>query len=228
MSPSALSEDGRRDLIARQHRALYGAEGPSYLPNAGITDEGSSRDPAANSQNLTGTGNRGPSPRGVDHFGMQGQTGVATDPPMQGVVQDSARDKAASPGGQPAPGFGTFEATTQSTAKASTTPVGEDSSHARQLSKSTTAPLAGSMGPIGSRPAATQVPGQQPLSKRTTSPLPTTVPYGFTASEQNNERANSSNSNAGKENAPNTNLGGWGSGSGVWGSNKIGATSVWG
>jgi hypothetical protein len=227
MSPSTLSEDGRRDLIARQHRALYGAEGPAFLPSASFGDDGSNRDPTASTQGLIGTGGRGPSPRGIDHFGGTGQAGPATDAPVQGAGQEPGREKAASPGGQSSAAFGAFEAPSQSTGKTSTPPVGDDGSHARQLSKSTTVPLVGGMGPIGSRPTTQQAPGQS-LNKRTTSPLPGTLPYGFNSGEQNNERSNSSNSNAGKENAPNPNLGAWGTSSGVWGSNKIGATSVWG
>lgn len=214
MSPSTLSEEGRRDLIARQHRALYGNEGQSFVPNA---------DPAAGQG-----GGRGPSPRAIDHFGMPGQAGPATDAAGQAPGQDLGREKGTSPAGQAGPAFGNFEGPNPSTANAPSPPVGDESAHSRQLSKSTTAPVTGSMGPIGSRPNTQQAPNQG-LKQRTTSPLPPSMSYGFNVADQN-ERSNSSNSNSGggKDNAPNPSLGAWGTGSGVWGSNKIGATSVWG
>lgn len=204
MSPSTISEEGRRELIARQHRALYGNEGAAFQPQTGYNDE-----QQAGGQQTTGQ--RGPSPRGNDPFGMPGQSQGPSD--LSGHP-----DKAASPAGPPKTGFNQI----------STPSAGEDNSHARHLSKSTTAPLAGGMAPIGSRPSTQQAPGQN-LNKRTTSPLPTSLAFGFGSVEQSNERSGSSNSNnAQKENTPNTSMGAWGTGSGVWGSNKIGATSVWG
>lgn len=229
MSPSTLSEEGRRDLIARQHRALYGGEGATFIPSPGFGDDGSGRDSSSASKAaMTGTA-RGPSPRNMDPFAMPGQGGPSGEMPGQGAPQELSREKATSPAGQPSTTFGTFEAPGQTGGTTSTPPAGDDGSHARQISKSTTAPLTGAMGPIGSRPSAQQAPGQS-LNKRTTSPLPSTMPYAFGAAEQGNERSGSSNSNAGagKESAPNPSLGAWGTGSGVWGSNKLGATSVWG
>jgi hypothetical protein len=206
MSPSTISEEGRRDLIARQHRALYGNEGATPAPGFGADDTG--RDQAGNMKTPIGAGPRGPSPRAADPFGAPG-------------LQD---DKQTSPSGPQSSGFGGFESVAQS-GKAGTPPVGEDGTHSRQLSKSTTAPLTGGMAPIGSRPH----PQGQAMNKRTTSPLPSSLSYGF-GSGENNERSNSSNSNnnAPKENTGSAALGTWGTGSGVWGSNKIGATSVWG
>jgi hypothetical protein len=229
MSPSTLSEEGRRDLIARQHRALYGSEGPGFVPNSGFRDDPANRDPSLAGNSQVGPVARGPSPRGMEPFGMPAQASQAADSTGPGASQESAREKAASPSGHAGPTFGNFDGPIQSTAKASSPPVGEEGTHTRQLSKSTTAPIAGGMGPIGSRPTGQQAPGQG-IKQRTTSPLPPSMSYGFNASDQNNERSNSSNSNSGpgKENSGNSNLGGWGSSSGVWGSNKIGATSVWG
>ena len=226
MSPSTISEEGRRELIARQHRALYGNEGPPFIPSSGFGDDPSNRDPAAAGKGPAGASGRGPSPRGMEPFGMPGQPAQASEVSSQATVPEPGREKATSPAGQT--GFGSYEGANQSTAQASTPPIGEESSHTRQLSKSTTLPLTGGMGPIGSRPTAQQAPGHG-IKQRTTSPLPPSLSYGFNAAEQHNERSNSSNSNsAAKENAPNPTLGAWGTGSGVWGSNKIGATSVWG
>ena len=205
MSPSTLSEEGRRDLIARQHRALYGES--SGVMSPGFSGDESPHDQAANPKAPIGAGPRGPSPRAMDPFG-----GTAE------AMQDGPRtDKTTSPAGQAAPGF----------PASATPPNGEDGPHSRSLSKSTTAPVSGGMAPIGSRPH----PQGQPINKRTTSPLPSALSYGFGSNEQMNERSTSSNSNQNpqKEGSSNANMGaGWGTGSGVWGSNKIGATSVWG
>ena len=210
LSPSTLSEEGRRDLIARQHRALYGEATGMMSPG----DE-APRDQSGNINAPIGAGPRGPSPRAMDPFGAPGQgaPGDASQDPSRG-------DKTTSPSGQAGAGFGAFEG------KSATPPIGEEGQHSRQLSKSTTAPLTGGMAPIGSRPN----PQNQSINKRTTSPLPSTLSYGFGSNDPNNERSNSSNSNsnAPKEGSNNAGMGAWGTGSGVWGSNKIGATSVWG
>lgn len=210
LSPSTLSEEGRRDLIARQHRALYG-EGTGMMSPG----EEAPRELSGNINAPIGAGPRGPSPRAMDPFGAPGQGGPGD------ASQDPSRgEKTTSPSGQAGPGFGTFEG------KSATPPTGEEGQHSRQLSKSTTAPLTGGMAPIGSRPN----PQNQSISKRTTSPLPSALSYGFGSNDPNNERSNSSNSNsnAPKEGSNNAGMGAWGTGSGVWGSNKIGATSVWG
>lgn len=202
MSPSGISEEGRRDLIARQHRALYGNDGNPLNASAGYPgDEGQQNQPG----NPTIGGPRGPSPRNMDRFGAPGQGQSQEN-------SDQARNDK--------PTFGGFDQ-----AVTSGTGTNEEGGHSRQLSKSTTAPLAGGMAPIGSRPN----PQNQTLNKRTTSPMPSGLGYGFGATDQSNERSNSSNSNANasKEGSSNTGMGGWGTGSGVWG-NKIGTTSVWG
>ncbi|KIW10265.1 hypothetical protein PV08_11227 [Exophiala spinifera] len=222
MSPSTLSEEGRRELIARQHRALYGGEGSSFVGQVpfGENQGGPSSD-------TTPGAVRGQSPRGADPFGMGGQ-GTQGD----GVSQptDMSRgDKAASPVGQPSAGFGGLDAAISSSGKVPTPPSGEESSHSRTISKSTTAPVTGGgMGPIGSRPGGQQGPNQ-PLNKRTTSPLPSSLGYGFSPNEQNADRSASASSNANNQKeSGNSGMGAWGTGSGVWGSNKIGTTSVWG
>jgi hypothetical protein len=198
MSPSGISEEGRRELIARQQRALYGNEGNMLNAPAGYPGEEGQQQAGATPIG----GPRGPSPRNMDRFGPPGQ-GQAQEPTDQALGSK--------------PTFGGFDQ-----AISSGTGPNDDGGHSRQLSKSTTAPVSGGMAPIGSRPN----PPNQPLNKRTTSPMP----FGFGPTDQNNERSNSSNSNANppKEGAGNTGMGTWGTGSGVWGNNKIGTTSVWG
>ena len=238
MSPSTLSEEGRRGLIARQHRALYGNEGAAggFVPQGGYSEDGNAqRDSSSGVPTSSAGGIRGNSPRGMDPFGM-GQAGTQSGPTdnstqdTSNASQESGRgNSAASPVTGTAPGnFTNFESAAQQGGKPSSSPSGGESP-TRQVAKSTTAPIGSGMGPIGSRP---QQQGQNPgLNKRTTSPLPSSLNYNFGSSEQNNnERAGSSNSssnNAQKENSSQS-MGAWGTGSGVWGSNKIGATSVWG
>lgn len=233
MSPSALSEEGRRELIARQHRALYGGDGSAFMgqPQFG-TDDAGSRDQTGVAPNSAAGAGRGSSPRGADPFGIPSQPtqGEGNGQSSASGQEGSRADKAASPSGQASAGFGNFETPGQSASgKPPTPPSGEETSHSRQISKSTTAPVIGGMGPIGSRPNVQQAPSQS-LNKRTTSPLPSSLGYGFGNNEQNNDRAGSANSNSNvqKESSSNTGMGAWGTGSGVWGSNKIGTTSVWG
>lgn len=203
MSPSTLSEEGRRELIARQHRALYGPDGPGFSPHGTYSQEGGSADQPAQSQGSGPQGMRGPSPRGLDPFGMPGQSENS---------QQSSEGKTTSP-------------SSHQQGKTATPPTGDESSHSRTISKSTTAPVIGSMGPIGSRPNAQHNAGQS-LNKRTTSPLPTSsLGYGFGVSEQNNERTSSSQAGANQKENTTPAIGPWGTGSGVWG-NKVGA-SVW-
>ncbi|KIW96951.1 uncharacterized protein Z519_02342 [Cladophialophora bantiana CBS 173.52] len=231
MSPSTLSEEGRRELIARQHRALYGGDPAAFVGQVPFsTEDGNSRDQAgAVSGNGPGAP-RGPSPRTSDPFGVPGQT-TQGESGAQGTSsgQEASRaEKATSPSAQTSSGFGTFDTSIQAPGKAPTPPSGEESSHSRQISKSTTAPVSGGMGPIGSRPNVQQAPNQS-INKRTTSPLPSSLGYGFGSNEQNADRAGSANSNSNAQKESSTSgMGAWGTGSGVWGSNKIGTTSVWG
>ncbi len=220
MSPSTLSEEGRRDLIARQHRALYGGDPAAFVGQVPFSPEdGNGRDMAGSVQGGVTGAPRGQSPRGTDPFSPQGEANPASG-------QDTSRGEKGVSSSTQAPGFGTFEPST--TGKAPTPPTTDESSHARSISKSTTAPIIGGMGPIGSRPNPQQAPNQS-INKRTTSPLPSSLGYSFGGNEQNVDRVGSANSNANNQKeSSNTAMGGWGTGSGVWGNNKIGTTSVWG
>lgn len=75
-SPVAVSEDSRRDLLARQHRALYGNESPAFFPPGAL--EESSR-PASQAASTSGV--RGASPRSVGGpFSLTGSTEAQTPP----------------------------------------------------------------------------------------------------------------------------------------------------
>lgn len=239
MSPSTMSEEGRRELLARQHRALYGNDANNFLPQGGFGEEGTSgRDSGSTIPTTTVGGMRGNSPRTVDPFGMGQVSGQQApvdkaNPASSISHQDSSRaETATSPVGGTAPAqFGSIDTTAQQASNASTSPAGGESP-TRGVSKATTAPIGSGMGPIGTRLSQQQPPPNQSINKRSTTPLTSPMNnYAFGSSEQasNNERSGSSNSNpSAAQKEASSGMGTWGTGSGVWGSNKIGATSVWG
>lgn len=258
LSPAAMSEESRRELLARQHRALYGNDSPAYFPPGGFSDDGHSNR-AENATSGTPTsatgGVRGPSPRGVDPFGL-GQTqgsnsadGIgqgATATSSAGRQSPSRANSTSSPSTGANPSYSLYDSNAEQPVTSTSSPGGADSPSSRQLSsKTTTAPI-GSVGPIGSRPSQQTATSQAPnpaLNKRSTTPLPSPLGFGFAPNESassaapGNERSTSSASNpstsahaSGKENSSNSVGLGWGNGSGVWGSkNALGVqASVWG
>ncbi|KAB8236001.1 hypothetical protein ETB97_010662 [Aspergillus alliaceus] len=247
LSPAAMSEESRRDLLARQHRALYGNESPAFFPPGSFADDNSRPESQGGGTPTSTTGARGPSPRGVDPFSMaqtpvQGSTdGIAqTGASLQ---SPSRANSTSSPSSGINPVFGKYDNAEQPVTSASS-PGRADSPSARQApSKSAAGPI-GSVGPIGSRPAQPAGPihaANPALNKRSTTPLPSPLGFGFTHSDAGatNDRSASSASNpstsasAGtpgmKEASGGVGLG-WGNGSGVWGSkNGLGVqASVWG
>ncbi|KAF2751448.1 hypothetical protein M011DRAFT_483365 [Sporormia fimetaria CBS 119925] len=211
MSPNAMSEEERRELIARQHRALYGDQSALYTNN----NPTSSQDVRVNSS----AAGRGPSPLAFDPFGMQ-----HANASKEGAVQMPPRDKDATSGAQEMRGnsnsspsgtqsFGLFDGSQQANRTSSASP---GASPPLQGSKGNTSGVA----PIGTRPASNQ--GQQggaPLSKRATTPMPSPLSYSYSASEQNNNPGSSSASL--NPSSTVTDKGPiWGNNSGVWGNNS--------
>lgn len=183
-----MSEEDRRELIARQHRALYGDQSILYNSNNNPT---SSQDVRVNSS----AAGRGPSPLAFDPFGMQAQGASG-----EGAVQMPSRDKDASGGAQEAransnaspssnqnPSFSLFDNAQQASRTSNSSPGG---SPPRQGSK---AANGSGVAPIGTRPNANL--GQStgaPLNKRSTTPLPS--PLGLPP--YNNEQSNPITSSA--------------------------------
>lgn len=214
MSPNTMSEDDRRDLIARQHRALYGDNSSLY------SADGSRR----GSQDIRApSGARGPSPLAYDPFGAQAQTGA------EGVVQMPPRDRpenSASPAGNATaqPSFGLLSEPQQSRGTSNSSQGGSPPISGQQKGN-----VSGVM-PIGTRPAPGAAPG---LNKRSTTPLtPSSLSFGFNAgdaqSAPKDERSNSAASNAA---LGSSGLGNWGNNSASWGSGKNTLAvqpSVWG
>ena len=241
ISPAAVSEESRRDLLARQHRALYGNESPAFFPATGFADDASRPDSQGGAGNggtgtpSSATGVRGSSPRGVDPFGLTHTPGSAS---TDGVVHSSSAASAlqsptranstSSPSSGINPVFGEHPVTS---------PGGADSPSSRQApSKPMTGPI-GSVGPIGSRPISTSSMPNPALTKRSTTPLPSPLGYGFSAGDAGAEHAVSSAVNPPttaatgapgiKDPAGPVGLG-WANGSGVWGSKNSLQASVWG
>lgn len=246
MSPgSGMSDDERRELIARQRSALYG-EGASFSENGGFDENGTPRPGTQGSANPVAPGLRGHSPLAFDHFsasqgsnqgdanqvvGGDGQQAAS----QQGQGQQRSRaNSTSSPSSQPTSSFSIFESTAQQSSRTSTSSPG--GSPPRQGGK---APISSGVAPIGTRPNGQ--PTNPALNKRSTTPLPSPLSYGFAASEENtgNEKERSAATGQPNENGTSgapaaqgttgTSGLGWGAKSGVWGKNSLGVqASVWG
>jgi hypothetical protein len=236
MSPNtAMSEDERRELIARQHRALYGNDSSLY-------PEQTSRPGSQDARVAPTMGVRGNSPLAYDPFGLQGQNNSgepAVQMPSRGGEhhkdgQASGPNSTSSPSSNPTTNFSYLENAQQSSRTSNSSPGGSPPRQGGEKGQSGSANPA----PIGTRPAAgnqqSGAQGQNNLQKRSTTPLPSPLSYGFSANDQqNNERSTSASSNPSSSVADKgvpSGLG-WGSNSGVWGSSKnsLGVqASVWG
>ena len=279
VSPTAMPEDERRDLIARQHRALYGNDSSLYSDVA--NNKQSSQD-ARIATTIGGSSNQ--SPLAFDPFGMQrrmtenapqasqreqgkdmnigaaqqqqqnqqqqqSQHSQVQQPPQQ-QQRRSRANSTSSPSSNPTTSFSLFDSAAQQSSRTSNSSPG--GSPPRQGANAATA---GNVAPIGTRPYQGQ--GQAPnfsissnFNKRTTTPLPSPLSYGFTSGEQAGEgntgnRNNNGNGNVANPNERSTSAAsnpssattdkgvslGWGTSSGVWGSSKgsLGVqASVWG
>ncbi|KAJ5947880.1 hypothetical protein N7466_000895 [Penicillium verhagenii] len=231
LSPAAVSEDSRRDLLARQHRALYGNESPAFFPPGPLPDD-NSRPESQAAGSTPSSAVRGASPRGVDPFGLT-QVLAAADG-ASGLQSASRANSTSSPSSAINSGF------PEQPVPSTSSPSATDLSSSRQGSNKMGA------GPIGSRPVGPQTtaPNSNPaLNKRSTTPLPSSLGYGFTPGEaaaNANERTTSAASNpavTAAANAPGPKdsaaggVGlGWSNGGGVWGSKSgLGVqASVWG
>ncbi|WEW56422.1 hypothetical protein PRK78_001865 [Emydomyces testavorans] len=255
MSPAAMSEESRRELIARQHRALYGKDSSAFFPN-GLADDSQS----AGASSTAPSGARGPSPRGMDPFGGLGQSHgqTSSENPNQSsggpstqstaVPQTRSRANSISASTNPNPtSYGIFESNVaqQQQSASTSSPGATDPPTSRQGNNKSATPT---VGPIGTRPVpATSQAANPSLNKRSTTPLPSPLSYGFSHNEvgannssNGNEKATSSAPNpahsattgasgSGKKGSNNVGLG-WGNGSGVWRTKgPLGVqASVWG
>ncbi|KAI9812730.1 MAG: hypothetical protein M1827_004486 [Pycnora praestabilis] len=260
MSPSAMNEEDRRELIARQHRALYGNDSAPYYEAGGFGEDGQTPRPGtqgSSAQHSASGGARGSSPLAFDPFGMsqvQGQNGAIENAGQlpsneqfqgqkasmsgSGTLQQQQRSRAnstSSPASNPT-SFSLFDNAAQQSSRTSTSSPG--GSPPRQTTKSSTTAIGGGVAPIGTRPnQGGQGQASNPAhNKRSTTPLPSPLSYGFSPNDSSNGNGNAnerstsaaSNPSAGASDAGATL--GWGSRSGVWGAqNSLGVqASVWG
>jgi hypothetical protein len=223
MSPAAnagMSEEERRELIARQHRALYGNESNLYTGDKSGSRPGS------------GDVRRGTSPLAFDPFSHQAQggaEGAVQMPPRGGSNQEnssaateSREQSTSSPASNQNPQFGMFENAQQSSRTSNSSPTGGHSPPGQSGNHK-------GVGAIGTRPTVGAQAPIQGLQKRSTTPsMASPLSYGFSANDQSgNERSTSAQS----QEKGNYSSGGWGSNSGVWGQPKSGLgvqASVWG
>ncbi len=252
ISPNTMNEEDRRELIARQHRALYGNEAAPSFEGGNFGDESHTPRPSQSaSGNTSAAGGRGPSPHSYELF-LKGQAyaqgnkedgagqlgandqnqqqskGPSPKPQQQRSRDDCTSSPASNPPGQ---NFNLFEAAQQSSRTSTSSPGGSPPRQAK-------ASVPG-VAPIGTRPQ-TQV-ANPALNKRSGTPSQSPLSYGFAsntetlnANPNGNERSTSSASNP-ASGTKDSNVSAWGTGSGVWGNSNnnnnksLGVqASVWG
>ena len=224
-----MSEEDRRELIARQHRALYGDNSSLYESGAAS----SSSRPQSQDLRVSSSG-RGGSPLAFDPYSAPQQPG-SEGAAVQMPPRDRTGSTASPVSGGPTQGqqFGLLGDSQQPTRTAS------DSSP--RASPPLSAGSKGGVAPIGTRPAQVPIPNAAAASnKRSTTPLtPSGLSYGFSAESQApgvskaEERSTSAASNPTIADKGVAGLGGaaWGGNAGgVWGAGKGLAVqgSVWG
>ena len=209
-----MSEEDRRELIARQHRALYGNESSLYMGEMPLPH------PASQDARVLAASSSGPSSSHLafDSYGIPtsgpGDNGVQIQAIGGGNQSRSRSNSSSSPAANQGQ-YAMYENSQQAGQHNAPSPRSSPTRSGAQGSINGVAP-------IGTRPVG--APG-----KRNTPPMPSPLGYGYTDNKGNQsstERSQSVASNptsAGAEKSANL---GWG-GSNAWGSNKMQA-SVWG
>lgn len=215
-----MSEGERRDLIARQRSALYG-DGP-YPESAGFDENGTPRPGTQGSGSHSATGIRGPSPLALEYYKSQNQSEIPGQQEPHSATghapgqQRSRANSTSSPSSNPAGSFSLFDSAAQQSSRTSTSsPGGSPPRHGGK------APTNFGVAPIGTRPS-----GQAPnpaLNKRSTTPLPSPLSYGFAAANNDegqgaeiDGRITSSTSNPNSQQDAGLGWGGKNGGIGVW------------
>lgn len=242
-----MNEEDRRELIARQHRALYGNESSPQSEGGNFGNDSQTPRPSNTTSGNASAGGRGPSPRSYDPYAMgqsqaqnaigeagglnvkeNGPSGPSPKPQQGRSRADSNSSPASNP---PSQNFSLFENAAQQSSRTSTSSPG--GSPPRQAKTSNPG-----VAPIGTRPNQSQAPNQG-LSKQLTNPSPSPLGYSFSnsdhqtfnASSNGNERSTSAASNPSGGNNKDSNMSSgstWGTGSGVWGNKSSLQASVWG
>ncbi|KAI1854321.1 hypothetical protein JX265_012490 [Neoarthrinium moseri] len=211
LSPGSMSEDDRRDLIARQRSALYGE-------NGGLADETGSARPGASGLSTGPSSHRGPSPLAYE-YPRGAPEGAAA-----GIDQGSRN---ASPQSNPPNSRGPFDAAVHASRTSNSSPGGSPPRQGAPGQPGST------VAPIGTRPSISG-PSQASnpvLNKRSTTPLPSPLSHGFSASGNSDSIQAVAGGSSNPSSAAPDGYNGWGGRSGVWGKQSSGLgvqASVWG
>lgn len=230
LSPGGMSEDARRELIARQRSALYG-EGP-FGDSGGYIDETGTPRSGIPGHHGGPSSLRGPSPLAVDYGrSLPGHSDAGPQPSnadaAMGTNQQhlSRTSSNASPQSNPPGARGPLEGTAahQANRTSNSSPGGGSPQNGKPTGKT--------VAPIGTRPSvsSTQGPTNPALSRQSTTPLPSPLNHGYSApgnNEGNNQNTSGGQSNNVASTEGTTGLGNWGQRGGPWGSKA--QTSVWG
>ena len=218
MSPNGMNEEERRELIARQHRALYGNDSSLYMN----PDNSPSRPISQDARVLAAaSGPHGASPLNFDSFGMPSGSsteGGVSMPPQSGVKPEPRENNTTSPAPK-SNNFAMYESQQAPSQNAgSTSPSNSPAPQNQKISSSS------GVAPIGTRP----VPGTAP-GKRNTPPQPSPLGYGQAGErmQQSGTQERSQSASSNPTTGEKTVGFGWNGNSGPWGQNKMQA-SVWG
>ncbi|KAK4168764.1 hypothetical protein QBC43DRAFT_106031 [Cladorrhinum sp. PSN259] len=233
LSPGSMSEEDRRKLISQQRSALY--EG-GYLEDSGSPRSG--LPPPSGPSSM-----RGPSPLAYEYGHgrvppIHTDTGSAAEagqqgPQSAGAIERSRANSNSSPQSNPTGSKGVFDspAGQQPTRTSASSPGGSPPRQGTLGGKSGQ----GSVAPIGTRPSVTSAATNSALNKRSTTPLPSPLSQGYSASgNDENAPKNSGSTNAAATTTgetSNVGLSGWPARPGGGWGNKPGLgvqASVWG
>lgn len=222
LSPGGMSEDARRELIARQRSALYG-EGPfgeatGYIDETGTPRQGLPAHPGGPSSM------RGPSPLAYEYGrnAPEGGPQSSVEPSSTGAQQRERTSSNASPQSNPSGPKGPLE---QANRTSNSSPGGGSPQNGKP-------PAGKTVAPIGTRPSvssSSQGPVNPALARQSTTPLPSPLNHGYGApgsgEPTTSTGASNPSSTAASGNEGTTGLSSWGQRAG-WGPKA--QTSVWG
>ncbi|RAL64868.1 hypothetical protein DID88_001464 [Monilinia fructigena] len=178
-----MNEEERRELIARQRSALYG-EGPAFNAENGGFDENGT--PRPTTQGSTSQALNAPPVKEKTQISralLSAISPINTTAQAPGK-QRSRANSTSSPSSNPT-SFSLFESAAQQSSRTSTSSPG--GSPPRQGGKAG----AGGVAPIGTRPSGQAA--NPALNKRSTTPLPSPLSYGYAANDSTTESKDARN-----------------------------------
>lgn len=228
LSPGNLSEEARRDLIARQRSALYG-EGP-FSDNGGYIDE-----TGAPRQGVPTHHGGPPNLRGASPLAYEYGRNQPSHPEAAAAAAATAQPSAepAVSGGAPLPSRSSSNASPQSNpgpkGPLEQTNRTSNSSPGGGSPQNTKPPAGKVVAPIGTRPSvssASQGSVHAALAKQSTTPLSSPLTQGYNAPGSGDAAGSIAAPSTTTSGEGSTGLGNWGQRGGPWGPKT--QTSVWG